>query len=940
MVVVSSSEVNWTPLGTDYINSSRGLSSTEELESDLFLKVSSLSSIEDLSINHNSLFYLTSMRRLDTMIDNKFVTSAFDVEYLPLSSEELELGWSGESKMVKYHFCNSNNPQLNSTTDIGDYSILSGINYILTAPYKGDFKFNILNLKNYMTPYYEYDSIESELPRKYTKIHTGSNQSNGLHDIYLGYDGDVIEITFKHNDTTYFHYPINSERIPISESNIILNGAKPGDVPMNSDIIGLDRYNYHEYNSMNRSEPSKNGQFLCAWLSGSNDCYCESVWVERWYDSDIVSMGDAYIEKVNSDECVAVWDIPSTMELIPGNRYYYDRYGKDRNEVVLELVKTHEILNIESWGESITNESGEKIGSTIPPQKSSPELVLKGTNYVQLPPADFLFLKHQISVSIDTYKDNWCCGKNSQLIGNYRFGGWGIFFNSGIPNNIITMGDDFGNLYSFNIEGTKIFEKNTDTYDIQNVQFDWVSTDLNGARWLLDSRNNKLFKVDVDDLITTIVNLPPSYEVTKLQISENNEVMFFDNGTKFVFVHDENGNFLRTIDSENPEATTFEVLKDDEIVFSNGNIITINSKGDIYKSWGSNLYKNDLVIYNFNKSIMDMKLDSEDNLYVVYDGNKVVKITEKDKIEFNIKTFDEFVDETTARIGLIRKSNSEGCDSDGIWIVYGDYRHLVQLTPTGSIVDYKNISSLIVTRNCDNFTLKATGDFTGYDIYRKFEVIDNTNISPKNPALSLKIKFKDSCGNSLHKSLNMPACNLAAGWHTLGFSFNTTSGIIRFYVDGTIAVEEAIEESYWEIDYNETTPIIIGGNSGKLGSENEEKSIIDSQYFIGKIRNVSIYSTEIPQFHFKSIYDDRYGKFEDLVWNIKIDPRSYIEKIEKFFFNKKPGSSTNLFNIKINGLEIEKDLKLLIEKSIESSIDKILPKYTKLNSVVWEEKND
>lgn len=938
MVILDPSDINWSPLGTEYINSERELSAYEEPESTNFVRVSTLSAIEDMSINHGSLFYLTKKRRLDSMITNARTTSAFDIEYLPLSAEELTLGSSGESKMVKYHFCNSNNPQLNSTADIGDFESLSGINYIVTAPYRGDFKFNILNLKSYMTPYYEYDDIHSDLPRNYVKLYTGTNQMNGSHDVFLGYEGDILEFKFKKNDTTYFHYPLNSERISLDESNLILNGAKPGDVPMNSDIIGMDRFNYHEYNSKNRDVPSENGQFLCAWLSGSNDCQCDAVWVERWYDPDAVKTGDAYIQKINDDSCVSVWDIPSTIELVPGNRYYYDRYGKDRNDVALSTLSQNQVINIQTWGDDITDDSGEKIGSTIPPLKgTTKELELDGTNYVQFPPSDTIFLKHQISVSIDAYKEDWCCGKNSQLIGNYRFGGWGIFFNSGIPNNIITLGDDYGNLYSFNIEGTKIFEKSTDSYNMHNIQFDWVSTDLDGARWLLDSKNNKLFKIDVDDLISTIVNLPPSYEITKLQISENNEVMFFDNVTKFVFVHDENGNFLRTIDSEDPNATTFEISKGGDIIFSNGNLITINSEGDVYKSWGSNLYRNGFVIYNFNNFIMDMKLDAEDNLYVVYDGNRVAKITKDDKLEFNITTFEQFSDEQHASIGLIRKSNADGCDSDGIWIVYGDYRHLVELSTDGRIVEYKNVSSLIITRSCENFSLRATGDFTGYDIHRKFEVVGDRNISPKNPALSLKIKFIDACGNSLFKSMNMPACNLSTGWHNVGFSYNSTSGIIRFYVDGAIAIEEEIEENTWEIDYNETTPLIIGGNSGKLGSENEEKSIIDSQYFIGKIKDVSIYSTEIPQFYFKSIYDHRYGKFEDLVWNVKIDPRSYVEKIDRFFFNKKPGHVTSMFNLKINGLDISNDLKLMIDSAIRGSINKILPKYASLKSIVWDE---
>jgi len=161
----------------------------------------------------------------------------------------------------------------------------------------------------------------------------------------------------------------------------------------------------------------------------------------------------------------------------------------------------------------------------------------------------------------------------------------------------MTVGDNFGNLFSFNIEGTRIFEKYTeDNPRLHNIKFDWIITDLNGARWILDSFNNKILKLDVDDILIELINFPPSFDVNKIQIGPDNRIYFLENKLHKVFVHDELGNYLETIAAPT-SANTFELDSNSEIVFEAGDLMSINSSGDVYKSWGSNLYKNGNIIF-------------------------------------------------------------------------------------------------------------------------------------------------------------------------------------------------------------------------------------------------------------------------------------------------------------------------------------------------------
>ena len=231
--------------------------------------------------------------------------------------------------------------------------------------------------------------------------------------------------------------------------------------------------------------------------------------------------------------------------------------------------------------------------------------------------------------------------------------------------------------------------------------------------------------------------------------------------------------------------------------------------------------------------------------------------------------------------------------------------------------------------------MRAKGDFTGFDINRKFDTVGSESISSLNPAITVRAKFENPCGVKRYKSMHLQACNFTAGWHHFGFTYDANSGEFKFFVDGENVQNIDLGTTVWNLSYNNVTPIIIGGTSGKLGAENLEKSIIDKQFFIGRVDDVKIYDTALSPFTMKALCDDKLGIWENLIWNVPISDKSYVEKIERFFMNKKPGYVSNKFNLKINGLDISSDLKLLIEDAINNSITKLIPAHVELNSIVW-----
>lgn len=921
------SAVNWTELDVSYFNSNRMLSATTV----------ALTGINDVTINEDTLFYLTDKKTIKNIFTNNKSTTALSLTAnYPFNISSYDLGMDN-SKFVKYYFCPSN-IEYSKNLNFREVENDKKINHVMFSNFKTDedsLNFNIFNLKNAMTPYYEYDSSGTDL-RSYHKIYTGNNQRTGYKNMYLGYSSDKIELTFKEDDTTYFHYPYNGISVQLSAANLIEQGSKPGDIPLNSDIIGIDQFGYCNHTPSGPISRNNNGNFLCYWLSGSNDCGCVSKWMSRWYDPNTVTQGDALIESGTSN-CQYVWDTDAIHEFIPNVRYYYNRYGNTRNGQLVNSLSSDLVLHYDTWANTVNDISNNGNNGYITDyDKTTSSFNLDGTVYCYTPPSDsILTTDNEFTASICINSDNWCCGKNAQLLGNYHYGGWGIFYNTGMNINLITVGDADGFLYSFNINSQRVFEKDLNkANEFVNKSVDYIVTDLDGMRWIADNVNKKLYKIDVDDLIVKVVDLPMSFNIKQLQIDNSNQVNFFEGNANAIITHDEDGNWVSSITAPT-SANVFEFDFDGNIQYSNGNEMAINSDNDIFKIHGCNLYKNSQIIYHFSSYITDLKIDKSDQVWITYCGDRLVKLNSKGELLYNVKITDILENETSTKITLTSEFGYTGCDRDYVWMIFENESYIAKIVPeTGELLDLIEMQHAIKSRNCAKFVLKGRGDISGYDINRKFNY-NNGIISPTNPALTYKVKFIDSCNKKLFKYAHINICELSNDWHVAAISYDRFSEKLRFFFDGCIYQEYDIDIK-WKLDYNQVSPIIIGGNSGKLGSENIEKSILLEEYWVGEIDDVRLYNKALSPFSVRAIADLKLKNFNDLVWNITINEKSYIEQVERFFMSKKPGHISNYFNLKINGLNsINSDLKLLIESAIKNSISEFIPANTKLKDIVW-----
>jgi len=189
-------------------------------------------------------------------------------------------------------------------------------NYLGIIPYeypkiennKAVYDIHIHGLKNYQTPEYNYaiygknsEHIENQLGtrREYDKIFTGTNQSGGLENVFLGYHADTSKVDFLTDKENAFYYAPTTQRKKIQESGLIEDGALAGETPYISDRIYFKLEDYSQ-KTPNQPQPPfiknlekdiTNNTWFCTWLYLSSNG--EPVWMDRYYNSAYYTLNEA-----------------------------------------------------------------------------------------------------------------------------------------------------------------------------------------------------------------------------------------------------------------------------------------------------------------------------------------------------------------------------------------------------------------------------------------------------------------------------------------------------------------------------------------------------------------------------------------------------------------------------------------------------------------------
>lgn len=797
-----------------------------------------------------------------------------------------------------------------------------------------NYNFNILPLKTKNSvnnkPYSVVDNC-----REYQSIYNYNDS------IFLQFKTDKIPFEILPDKYSLLFNSYNVASCYVNDAEFIKNGAIGGNCPLNSDVIFFEQNEYGNYtnNGTVNANSVNNGTLLCLWLSSQTvEPSSNKIWMERWYDPNTVTQGNAFITQKNtlSSSFSYIIDLPSLKILSEKEKLTYLRYGPSRNETFVNSLSSNLQIEFSNWAKNFSSEVNEISGFIIGNESvDSSTLVLDGATHAHVPPEDVLFIQDDLSVALWVKASDWKNNNDSQFFGNYHDeSGYGLFYNTGTSNNLISIPTSADNLFALNNKGYKVFEKDLkNDLGLSNISINYIKTDLFGNRWIYDNFNQNLYKIENDDLVIKTVKLPPNAEITKIECNSYNEIFILDNFTHQISCFDSSGTSISSI-SINSYYDNFDIDLNDNIICDIAEFLTVNSKNVVVKMLGPTLFINNERVLHLTDKPQSVRIDLYDNIWILF-KNRVIKTDSSGNVIFD-KTLHLSFTDTDGEMCFV-KTNKQNVEDVQLWIIFNKAKYVTVLNSEGDLVKRIDLSKLFVGKYCSTFQLNIVGDFTGFDNKRKFEQLNGAAITPKNPAFTVRVGLK--CGNFKKIVRVHASTDYASEWTHLSMSVSNSKDFttVNLFVNGRLASQKIISGNY-KIDYGyKSSPFIIGGVSGKLGAKNLEKSIIGNGFFIGEVDDIRIYNKKLNDYEMLNLsLTNHYNKWESLSFHIKSPKITMIEEVETFHINRYKGIKSNYFNINIKNFTTDENLKTLVRDYINSNISQFVPANTILNDIKFE----
>jgi len=807
------------------------------------------------------------------------------------------------------------------------------------------------------------------IQRQYNKIFTGTNQTDGYDKIYLGYEGSTTEITLKKDKTTFFHMPFFATPQKLIESTLVADGAVPGIIPALSDRILKKQGGYGNSTPWGDTSQIKDGTWLCSWLYAS--LTEPPRWLDRYYDPGRLSVDEALESNVNIFDYVkqdpVYYDKPSEMILDPGVWYQYFHQGESTAEEIVKTfagpTKDRLRLNIENWSENTQDSSNYQNLITIKDTKplwfiNYIDSEYKDRNVLNFNHTDFIncqvsyddsyCLENEFTTCFWVYQNDWSTATYTQLIGNLRRGGFGVYYDNlkGYPYFAVPE-TTYGHFYFFNQEQQLYYEKNIQLHPQQPTKY--VSTGVNLENKIIgiDETTQRVYKYNhLGDILNQSRTTDGGYYTlpgipkTAILDGNNNTTVITTSGT---FIFDQDLVLLH-------EALTGS-WKQDALAYDFTGTLTrepssLSIKFDNQNNkWGlkldGNVYYNNTLIHAFPTGEKGMCLAiSPDNYVWVVTSANVLYIFDINTLQI-IKTTQvgiKAIQPTVKNLSFIHSYDRKNNTNTWYGVLVDSYdKNVYFLTLTGlikdvvNLIEYLNILDPITAQqDPDLLTFTSQGDFTGYELKRVFHSVLYDN----RPQLQFKIATRthiDTIPVRRH-TLSIPIDFLGNNnWHLITCVYKNRN--LKIYVNSELRGEKNLPLNN-EITYLYKNDFFVGTPTGKTENLNYE---INSQALIwnGGIDSIRVFDYAIdPEMLIEFIQEKIIT--QDIVWNIPTAPLQYIENIERFFKHRLPGHKSQFFKIKLSGLKItDKELRSQIEKEIKDQIIRLKPAYSQLLSMEW-----
>lgn len=544
--------------------------------------------------------------------------------------------------------------------------------------------------------------------------------------------------------------------------------------------------------------------------------------------------------------------------------------------------------------------------------------------------------------------DNWDDINADQIIGNYYDSGFGLINESALTSPIFSVVETTsGNLFNLNYKLSHLetinLSKETDSENhiIQRL--------VNFEYWIIDKQNRKLRRYSVEGKVQKTVDIPSniiSY-IDQVEIDSHENLYLFNIENKKIVKLSSNGSYLETI-TLTMAFKRIELGIDNSLKYSFGETSCIDNENNLWQVVGGNLYKNEEIYANIGP-VQQITCDANNNLWIVHIKDKITKFNiDENKFEFtkSIGKNSLIDDDCFEYNGQFRFLNflktpkiSKTCvetdsKTEDLAVLIDDSDKLIYLINSeGSLITKLSLYGLVTVDLAavnDGLQFKSIGDFSSYQFLRKYGARE------KNLSWKFKIGTVNEKDTKLLK-LTYDVGNIPPGWHNFSFVFNSTEGTAKYYIDTYLVDTSIFEKAKYQLQYDYKSSILVGASNIKNTTLNDLIQIDDAYKLIGDVGQIIMYNKPLTQGEISEIYFSSPLAVDkgSLKWNIPIGKRNYVEEIQHWFQMQLPTNKSKYYNINIHNLEVDGDVKKLIEDSIKNSVKKITPAHTDLYKVNW-----
>lgn len=349
------------------------------------------------------------------------------------------------------------------------------------------------------------------------------------------------------------------------------------------------------------------------------------------------------------------------------------------------------------------------------------------------------------------------------------------------------------------------------------------------------------------------------------------------------------------------------------------------------------------IIKTTGHTINNMKIDEQENIWLLYDNNVVSKYDKQYSHVFSV-SLSGHVDQATRSLSgdmcfdLIKEYPGDGQSSTYAAIFHVDDNmsttDLIKVYPDGSITFDTSRENVLSSQS----QITKNTNFSNYDtIRRKNYRASNT--------LTFKFKAKNKFDNNDYVEVirDIPVSNLSPGWHHFCFGYDARiKSIAYYYVDGMLYNQTGLSN---RLNRGKHAFTDIMSKTATVGATQGYNNVLLSEFLKQPgyyyAHNTSIKSYRLYNFNMYrgdiKVLSREHIKIPDIEWTIPCGRRAHLDHVTTFHTHQIPGYKTGDFDVSILNTGLSGDAQRDVMNEVHDAINNFKLTTTNQVNVHWKE---